>query len=80
MADILQFAHDYMGSYTQYKKGWNYEDSCIMVAAIDLYRATGDSFFRDFAMRYMERFVMPDGSIPGFEATRRDGARPLNST
>ncbi len=67
MADIMTFARDYMGAYTQYKKGWNYEDSCIMVAAIDLFKATGDAFFRDFAMRYMERFVDPDGSIPGFE-------------
>ena len=38
-----------------------------MVAAIDLYLATGDSFFRDFALNYMERFVAEDGSIPGFE-------------
>ncbi len=67
MPDIRSFARSFMGSYTQYKNGWNYEDSCIMVAAIDLYGATGDAAFRDFAMNYMERFVMPDGSIPGFE-------------
>lgn len=67
MPDIQAFAHRYMEEYTQYKNGWNYEDSCILVAAIDLFRATGDPFYRDFAMRYMTRFVQPDGSIPAFE-------------
>ncbi|MBR4711411.1 MAG: glycoside hydrolase family 88 protein [Clostridia bacterium] len=67
MRDIQAFARTYMERYTQYKNGWNYEDSCILVAAADLWQATGDGFYRDFAMRYMNRFVRDDGSIPSFE-------------
>ncbi len=57
----------YLNAYTPYKKSWNYEDSCVLVGAIDLYEATGEAQYKDFILSYLSRFVMPDGSIPNFD-------------
>jgi len=42
---------------------WNYEDGCILTAAIQLYEATGNVRFRDFVMEYMNAYVTEDGGI-----------------
>ena len=57
----------YLKDYTPYKKTWNYEDSCVLVGAIDLYEATGEALYRDFVLSYLSRFVKEDGSIPNFD-------------
>ena len=61
------FFAQYLDSYTPYKKSWNYEDSCVLVGAIDLYEATKDALYRDFVLGYLSRFVKEDGSIPNFD-------------
>lgn len=57
----------YLSKYTPYKTYWNYEDGCILKACIDLYKATGDAAFRQFAMDYLSKYVAEDGSIPNYE-------------
>lgn len=42
---------------------WNYEDGCILTAAIQLYEATGKARFRDFVLEYMDAYVTEDGDI-----------------
>ncbi len=42
---------------------WNYEDGCIMIAAIQLYEAAGDVRFRNFVVEYMDRYVTEEGEI-----------------
>ncbi len=61
------FFTQYLKAYTPYKKSWNYEDSCVLVGAVDLYEATGESQYRDFVLSYLSRFVQADGSIPNFD-------------
>ena len=60
------FIERYLKDYQPYKHYWNYEDGCVLKGCADLYRATGDAACRDFVLRYMEKFVTPDGSIPNF--------------
>ena len=61
------FFAQYLQSYEPYKKTWNYEDSCVLVGAIDLFYATGNPLYRDFVLGYLSRFVKEDGSIPNFD-------------
>lgn len=42
---------------------WNYEDGCILTAAIQLYEATGKERFRDFILEYMDSYVTAAGEI-----------------
>lgn len=42
---------------------WNYEDGCILLAAIELYKATNNKTFRDFVVNYMSSYVLEDGTI-----------------
>jgi len=67
MADIRAFIGDFLSEYTPYKSYWNYEDGCVLKGCIDLYRATGEAQYKDFVLKYLETYVMPDGSIPNYE-------------
>lgn len=42
---------------------WNYEDGCILIAAIQLYEATGKERFRDYVIEYLESYVTEEGEI-----------------
>ena len=42
---------------------WNYEDGCILLAAIKLYKATGDNIYKDFVINYLSQYVLEDGTI-----------------
>ncbi len=42
---------------------WNYEDGCILTAAIQLYEATGNQCFRDFVVEYMNLYIDHEGGI-----------------
>ena len=46
---------------------WNYEDGCILMAAIQLYEATGKNLFRDFIVSYLDEYVEEDGTIKHFK-------------
>lgn len=65
--DIKAYTKAFLAAYTPYKKYWNYEDGCVLKGCIDAYRATGDADYRDFVLKYLETFVMSDGSIPNYE-------------
>lgn len=42
---------------------WNYEDGCVMMGSIMLYQITGNSYFKEFVVNYMEQFICADGTI-----------------
>lgn len=68
--DIQAYLHAYLDSYQPYKSYWNYEDGCVLIGCIDLYRATGDAYWKDFVLRYLDDTVLPDGRIPGFDTKK----------
>ncbi len=57
---------------------WNYADGCAAVAATQLYAATGDRKFRDYALAYADSFVASDGTIRTYrpEEYRLDDVLP----
>ncbi len=76
--DIKLWFKEYLAKYTHYKSYWNYEDGCILKAAADLYRVTGDEDYKRFVLDYMAQYVMPDGSIPNYEM-RQYNSDSINS-
>lgn len=76
--DVKLWFKEYLSKYTPYKTYWNYEDGCVLKAAIDLYKVTGDAEYKQFAMDYMSRYVKADGSIPNYEL-RQYNSDSINS-
>ena len=66
--ELFAYFKDYLENYKPYKKYWNYEDGVVLLGSTDMYKSTGEKFFRDFVMNYLEEWVMPDGTIPKFNA------------
>ena len=45
---------------------WNYIDGCMIKAILDLYYATGQQKYFDFAKNYADFYISPDGSLLGY--------------
>lgn len=63
---VEKFYEDYSG--VRFDK-WNYEDGCLLTAAIELYRVTGEARYRDFVVGYADRYVQEDGTILFYKQT-----------
>lgn len=50
---------------SEFKPGscWNYEDGCVMLGSIMLYRITKDDFYKEFVIHYTDAFINEDGTI-----------------
>lgn len=42
---------------------WNYIDGCMLMALLEMARISGDMRYRDFVERFVDSFVLEDGSI-----------------
>lgn len=49
------------------KEQWNYEDACILLAAIQLYNATEDGKYQKYVLNYLENYIEPDGNIKTYK-------------
>lgn len=48
------------------KSGWNYIDGCMILALLEIYQATGEQKYYDFADAFIDYRVNEDGSIEGY--------------
>lgn len=48
------------------KSGWNYIDGCMILALLEIYQATGEKKYYDFADAFIDHRVQEDGSIDGY--------------
>lgn len=57
---------------------WNYVDGCVIVAAIQLWEATGRELFKEYVLRYTDHFVTLNGEILSYrpEEFRLDDILP----
>lgn len=46
--------------------GWNYIDGCMILALLEIYAATGEKKYYDFADAFIDHRVREDGSIAGY--------------
>jgi unsaturated rhamnogalacturonyl hydrolase len=49
------------------KSGWNYIDGCMILALLEIYQATGEKQYYDFADAFIDYRVKEDGQIDGYE-------------
>lgn len=64
IAKIEKFIGDYYKDFSKVRfNKWNYEDGCILTAAINMYLATKDELYKKFVINYMSEYVEEDGSI-----------------
>lgn len=46
--------------------GWNYVDGCMILALLEIYQATGEKKYYEFADAFINHRVQEDGSITGY--------------
>ena len=46
---------------------WNYEDACVLIGAIQIYQASGESFYKNFVINYFDKYIKEDGSIDYYQ-------------
>ena len=64
---VEEFAKEYLKEYQPFKAYWNYEDGCVLMGAKQLYEATGDAFYEEFLMDFVDKFIDEDGTINNFQ-------------
>ena len=74
---VDQYIRDYLDRYQAYQKYWNYEDGCLLMGVRRMYEVTGDPYFRDYILNYLDTRVLEDGSIPSYN-TDHDNLDDLN--
>lgn len=47
---------------------WNYADGCVLLAAIQLYRATGKDSLKQYVLQYTDRYITENGEIKTYQA------------
>ncbi len=61
-----KYLKQYLNKYRPYQNYWNYEDGCLLMGCKRMYEATGDLFYKDFILQYLEKRVSEDGTIPSY--------------
>lgn len=75
--ELQKFFKDYMNDYKgldiyretvdgQYFNEWNYEDGCLLLGCKKMYEVTGDDFYREYIIRFMDPYVKEDGEIKSY--------------
>ncbi|MBQ9141216.1 MAG: glycosyl hydrolase family 88, partial [Lachnospiraceae bacterium] len=49
------------------KSGWNYIDGCMILALLEIYQATGEEKYYEFADAFIDHRVAEDGAIDGYK-------------
>ncbi len=66
-AKVQKFIDRFLKEYEPYKNYWNYEDGCVLLGCMGMYRATGDRFYFEFIENYLKGFITEDGQINHYE-------------
>ena len=62
-----RYVTSYLTDYQNAKTDWNYEDGCVLMGTVLLYKVTRNEFYKNFIVSYMKKFVNEDGSINHYE-------------
>lgn len=61
------YAEYHLAHFENAKSDWNYEDGCVLLGCVQLYKATGKACYKDFVINYMKLFINDDGTINHYE-------------
>lgn len=63
-----RYLHQYASVFSHTDRNmWNYEDGCVLIGLLALYRATDDSYYYDMLKRFIDRYIDEDGNIRCYE-------------
>lgn len=62
-----RYISSYLTDYQNAKTDWNYEDGCVLMGTVLLYKVTNDEYYKNFIINYMKKFINEDGSINHYE-------------
>ena len=62
-----RYVTSYLTDYQNAKTDWNYEDGCVLMGTVLLYKVTRNEFYKNFIVSYMKKFVNEDGSINHYD-------------
>lgn len=65
--NLEKYISNVLGTFPKHGNTWKYEDGCILMGCVQLYRATGKEHYRQFVVDYMEEFIAEDGIIKGYD-------------
>ena len=65
-----RFIDHYLATYQNYKSYWNYEDGCVVLGVKYLYEVTGEEKFFRFIEKYLQHFILEDGTIDHYEMAK----------
>lgn len=61
---IKEYLKYYLTNFTSAKnKKWNYEDGCVLLGVIQIYKTLKEPYLKEFVLKYLEEYIMEDGSI-----------------
>lgn len=63
----LNYINNFLKNYQHYKTYWNYEDGCVLMGCQQLYQVTGDKYYLEFILEYIDPLIDEDGIITNFE-------------
>lgn len=75
--ELQQFFKEYIKNYKGldvYKETvdgsdcyqWNYEDGCLLLGCKKMYEVTGDEFYKDYVVRFVDPYIDQDGNISSY--------------
>ena len=52
-----KFIKGYIDRFTSAKVDkWNYEDGCVLKGAIQMYKVTGEEYYKEFVLNYLKKY------------------------
>lgn len=60
---FIEYIKNHLSSIQTEGINWNYEDGCVMSGSILMYQVTGDKFYKDVVVKYIDSFIKEDGGI-----------------
>jgi len=61
---IKEYMNYYLNHFTSAKnKKWNYEDGCVLLGVIQIYKTLNEPYLKDFVIEYLDEYLTEEGTI-----------------
>ncbi|SCY32857.1 glycoside hydrolase family 88/105 protein [Alkaliphilus peptidifermentans] len=66
--DIQKYVDNYLKNFKRYREKWNYEDGCVFIGALNLYKTTGEDKYLSFILNQLDQLVSVEGQPLNYQA------------
>lgn len=64
---ITNFVDNYLKNFKRYRDKWNYEDGCVFIGALNIYKAIGDEKYLSFLLEQLDQLINNQGEILNYQ-------------